>query len=173
MFDRLVDVITSWLEALRFLVVVADYERAVKLRLGRYSETLDPGLHWLIPLVDDYITCAVVPNTLRMHDQSISTKDGTELAVSGIITYTVVDPRAFLLGVEGGPEALADSAYGAVAEWVASNSYSDVRDPSNWPKLETRIRRAAKDYGIEIVRFRFADLTKAKALRLLGMKVGA
>jgi regulator of protease activity HflC (stomatin/prohibitin superfamily) len=173
LFDKLVDVIIGWLEALRFLTVVADYERTVLLRLGRYRKTLEPGLHWLIPLADEILTCYVVPNTLRLHDQSLTTKDGRDIAVGGIITYRVVEPKVFLLEVEGGAEAVADSVYGAVAEWVAGNDYDHVRDPSNWSKLETRVRRAAKDYGIEVVRFKFADMARAKALRLLGMRVGA
>lgn len=168
MFERLIDVLIGWLEALRFLTVVADYERTVLLRLGRYKRTLEPGLHWIMPLADDILSCYTVPNTLRLHDQSLTTKDGKDIAVAGIITYRVVDPKAFLLEVEGGAEAIADSAYGAVAEWVASNDHDHVRDPANWGKLESKVRRSAKDYGIDVVRFKFADMARAKALRLLG-----
>jgi regulator of protease activity HflC (stomatin/prohibitin superfamily) len=168
MFDKLIDVLVGWFEVLRFATVVADYERTVQLRWGRYRATLEPGLHWILPLADSILSCYTVPNTMRMHDQSLRTKDGMDLAVAGIITYCVSDPRVFLLKIEGGEQAIGDCAYGAVAEWVASNDYSVVADPENWSKLESKIRRAAKDYGIDILRFKFSDLARAKALRLLG-----
>lgn len=146
------------------------YERGVKLRLGKFKKVLEPGLNWKWPLADYIVTCTVVPNTVRLMDQSLTTSDGKDVAVAGIITFSVTDPRKFLLEVEGGVEAIGDTTYGAIAEWVSSQEHDQIRNPANWPKLESKIRRAAKDYGIDVLRFKFADQTRSKAIRLLGGK---
>lgn len=168
MLDRLLDLLAGWVEALMPWTIVYAYERGVLLRFGRFKRVLEPGWRWLIPVVDHVLTCTVVPNTMRLMDQNLTSSDGHDMAVAGIITFTVTDPRKFLLEVEGGGEAIADTTYGAVSEWVSSQSRDNIRDPANWTKLESRVRRQAKEYGIEVLRFRFADLTRAKAIRLLG-----
>lgn len=170
MLDRLFDLLASWISALSPCTIVYAYEQAVRLRFGRYKSTLGPGLHWQIPLVDHILSVTTVTNTLRLMDQNLTTKDGTDMAVSGIVTFRVTDPKVFLLEVEGGGEAIADTTYAAVAEWVSSQDRATVVNPENWSKLESKVRRAAKAYGIDVLRFSFADQTRAKALRLLGGK---
>lgn len=170
MLDRLFDLLAGWLDALTPWTVVYAYEKGVRLRFGRFNQVLEPGWHWQVPLVDHVMTCTVVANTMRLMDQNLTTADGQDMAVSGIVTFRVTDPKIFLLDVEGGGEAIADTTYGAIAEWVSSNTRDIIRNPESWTKLESRIRRQAKEYGIDVIRFKFADQTRAKALRLLGGK---
>lgn len=167
MLDRLLDLLAGWLQALTPFVVVYAYERGVRLRWGRYHSDLEPGLHWLIPLADSVLTVNSVTNTFKLAPQNLTTRDQKDLAVTAIVTYRVTSPKTFLLEVEGGAEAVADVTFATVAGWVASQDYPTVTDPKNWPKLETKVRHAAKAYGIEVLRFGFADQCRAKALRLL------
>ncbi len=170
MFDRLIDLISSWGNTLKFWVVISCYERGVLLRWGKYRRVLEPGLHFIWPFADDILTTTVVANTVRLKDQNLSTLDDQDMAVAGVITFKVADPAMYLLEVEGGVDAICDVTYGAIAEWVSANTRADVRNPANWSKIETKIRRAAKVYGIDVVRFMFADQVRSKAIRLLGMQ---
>jgi len=167
MLEKLFNTLVEWIESVRPFMVVHAYEQAVLLRWGRFKRVLEPGFHWVIPFVDYAIVQTVVANTMRLLPQNLTTADDQAIAVTGIITFKIVDVRAFLIDVEGGTEAIADTTYGALAEWVASSTLADVRDPSKWARLETKIRRAAKDYGIDVLRFKLSDCVKARAIRLL------
>lgn len=172
MLDRLIDLLVAGWHAIRPVLVVDDDERAVLLWLGRFSRVLEPGLHWVCPLAHTGRTCKVVQGTMRLHEQTLTTADQAEITLSPIVTFRVVDPRKFLLDMDGS-SAIDDVTYGAVSEWVHKNPREHVLDPTNWHKLTLRVRASADDYGVHVERVRFGDLTRSRQIRLLGNVNGA
>lgn len=168
MFDKLIEFLSQFWEGTRPWTVILEYERAVLLRLGRYSKTLGPGLHWVIPWVDTTISVSTVANTYHLADQSLITRDGEAVSVSAVITYEIADVRKALLEVEGGTAAVADISFGAIAEWVCNHTLDELREPRNWPRIATVVRKQGKTYGIDVKRVTFSDITRSKTLRLLG-----
>jgi len=79
----------------RSVTRINQYQRGLVERFGKYKETLDPGLHFIIPFVD------VVASRLDMREsvidiepQSVITKDNVTVTVDAIIYYFVMDPKA-------------------------------------------------------------------------------
>ena|ERR1700741_3993007 len=172
MLDRLVDLLLAFLHLFKCWFVIDQDEAGVLLRLGRYRRILGPGLHWILPLsIHQVRVTKVVQGTMRLYDQGLTTADDKDMTLSAVVTFHVEDPKRYLVDMDGG-SAVDDVTYGAVAEWVAANTRDYIRDPGNWPKLESKIRHAAKEYGVRIVRVKFGDLIRAKALRLLGNQHG-
>jgi len=167
-FEKLFEWLTQFWEALRPWIIILEYERAVLLRLGRYRKTLGPGFHWVAPWLDTTISATTVANTFHLADQSLITRDGESVSVSAVITYEIADARKFLLEVEGGTAAVADISFGAIAEWVCRHALDELREPKNWPRIATEVRRQGKTYGIDVKRVTFSDITRSKTLRLLG-----
>jgi regulator of protease activity HflC (stomatin/prohibitin superfamily) len=167
MFQWLTDLIQMCGRSLRLFAIVEADEHAVKLRFGRYRSLLAAGYHFTWPLLETTRKCKTVQGTMRLFDQGLTTKDKQDITVSAIVTFRVEDPKKFLLDTDGG-SAVDDVTYGAVSEWVAANDRDYILDPKNWRRLRTEINAAAKEYGIEIVRVRFGDLCRSKAIRLLG-----
>ena len=168
MLDRLFDFLTGCWDLVRPFVVINAYERGVRLRWGRYKDVLEPGPHFIWPLMDYVMLATTVANTLHLHDQSLVTRDGKNVTLCGVVTFQVSDPKVFLLEVEGQYEALSDATYGAVADHVCSTDYDTLRNSDSWAKLTSAARRAAKQYGVHIVRLQLSDFTVSKTLRLLG-----
>ena len=74
--------------------VVPQQSAWVVERLGRFKETLQPGLNIIIPFVDRVAyrhSLKEVP--LDVPEQVCITKDNTQLAVDGLIYFQVTDPR--------------------------------------------------------------------------------
>ena len=77
-------------------------------RLGRYSRTLEPGLHLLVPFVD------VVRANIDLREQVVSfppqpviTSDNLVVSIDTVIYYQVIDPKSavyeianFIQGIE-------------------------------------------------------------------------
>lgn len=86
-----------WLASGFYLVDQA--ERAVTLRLGKYNETLTPGLHWNPPVIDKVYKI----NTTRLRsfhqEATMLTQDENIVQVSISIQYVVNNPRDYLLNV--------------------------------------------------------------------------
>lgn len=84
------DQVRSWISP---IAIVADWEEAIVLRLGRYHRTLKPGPHWVMPKVETVIRKAVKPDTLDLPTQCVTLRDGTPWTFSVSLIFEVVDLR--------------------------------------------------------------------------------
>ena len=74
---------------------ITQYERGLVERFGRYKETLDPGLHFIIPFVDNVAQrIDMRENVLDIEPQAVITRDNVTVTVDAIIYYYPVDPKA-------------------------------------------------------------------------------
>jgi regulator of protease activity HflC (stomatin/prohibitin superfamily) len=170
MFDRLIDLLLSSLQAFQFLTVIDAYQKGVVLRLGKYHRTLEPGLHAIWPFyVERVLTDDVVPTTKGFDAQSLVTKDGVSVVVCAVVTFKTRDVKRLLLEVENAAAAMRDATYGVVGERVCDTEYADLNTSQFRDSVTKAVRRRAFDYGIEVTSVQFADLSRARSVRLWGM----
>jgi membrane protease subunit HflK len=167
MFDRLVEFLLQCLGLFKAWEIVDCYQKGVVLRFGRHVRNVGPGFHWVWPFgVERVLHANIVPNTTNLGVQSLTTKDGHQVVISGLLTWRVADPTKFLLEVEGGQDAVADITFCSIADSVQGSTWEQVSDPDFPAKTATKLRRRAGRYGIEIDRLQFSDLSKCRSLRL-------
>jgi len=167
MFDRLIDMLLGCLQWFVPFVVVDEFERAIVLRFGKFHRVLEPGFHWIIPLeAEKVLADNVVPRTVNLGSQSLTTKDGKVVVVGGVVTASIRDIKKALLEVEGVDDALKDSCYGAIGSLVAAHPWDAVQQDTFSETLTKACRKQAWRYGIEIERVQLSDLSLARTLRL-------
>lgn len=78
---------------LRSVRMVSQAQVQVVERLGKYAKTLEPGLHILVPIIDN------VKATIDMREQVVSfppqpviTRDNVTMSIDSVLYYTVTDP---------------------------------------------------------------------------------
>ncbi len=169
MFDKLFEFLSSSWSYITPFIVVDAYDRGIVLRFGRYHKTLEPGFHWLWPFYEFALTQCVAWDTSSLHDQSLTTKDGVQVSVSAVLTWRVHDVSTFLIDVQDQNTVLADVAYGLVAQHVLTNTWSDLLAPEALERLKKGVRAKAFRFGIEVSNVQFANVTKSRSIRLLGM----
>lgn len=167
MFDRLIDLLKESFEFFQFVQVLPEYEKGVLLRFGKFRRVVEPGVCWFWPFrIDILMTHPVMTDTQQLSEQSLTTKDGVSIVISGVITYTVSDVRLLILSVQGAREALIDSSMGIIGARVAQSTWDDVAGEGFSSSVEREIRRRAKKYGIDVDQLQFVDLTKSRSLRV-------
>ncbi len=167
MLDKLIDFVINIIDLFRFWHIIADYERGVVLRFGRFTKELDPGIHWVIPFgIDHVISDNIVPRTVALGSQSLMTKDGHTVAVSAIVTAKIRHIRKALLEVEGVDHALVDSCTAAVAAHVGASTWEQLRAVESGDVLTKECRRQAFQYGLEIQRVQLSDISLCRVIRL-------
>ncbi|MDN2658479.1 FtsH protease activity modulator HflK [Neptunomonas sp. CHC150] len=105
---------------------VDQQERGVVLRLGKYYETVNPGLHWNPPLIDQV---SIINTTrVREHDHKalMLTEDENIVDVSMVTQYVVSDPVAYMLQVRDPDGSLAQSAESALRQVVGSTDMHSI-----------------------------------------------
>ncbi|MBN7795552.1 FtsH protease activity modulator HflK [Parahaliea mediterranea] len=93
-------------------------ERAVVLRFGEYHSTVQPGLQWNPPLIDEVIKV----NTTRVRAVSFReimlTKDENIVEVRMSVQYVIDDPTKFVLEVRSPENSLQHAAQSAIRHVV-------------------------------------------------------
>lgn len=167
MIDKLIDFLISILDLFRFWDVIDDFSEGVVLRCGVFHRELKPGLHFIIPFCIEKVICDnVVPRTVKLGTQSLTTKDGRSVIVSGVVTARINNIRKALLEVEGMDDALKDSCGGEISRVIAESTWDQLHTGELSESLTQSCRKRGWRWGIEIMQVQMTDMTLAKSLRL-------
>jgi len=79
--------------------IVRPYQRGIIERLGKYQETVDPGLRLIIPLVDTMRTVDMREQVVDVPPQEVITSDNVTVSVDAVIYYEPTDPQRLIYNV--------------------------------------------------------------------------
>ncbi|WP_432428276.1 SPFH domain-containing protein [Salinilacustrithrix flava] len=79
--------------------IVKPYQRGVVERLGKYKETVDPGLRLIIPLVDHMRIVDMREQVVDVPPQEVITEDNVGVSVDAVIYYEPTDPQRLIYNV--------------------------------------------------------------------------
>jgi regulator of protease activity HflC (stomatin/prohibitin superfamily) len=80
--------------------IVKQYERGVLFRLGRVIGVREPGLRFIIPVVDVLHRVSFRIVTMPIQSQGIITRDNVSIDVAGVAYYRVVDAVRSVVAIE-------------------------------------------------------------------------
>lgn len=107
--------------------IVKQYERGVQLRFGRYINTKEPGLRFMVPYVDRMIKVDMRTLTWVLDErQEIITRDNVTVHVDAVVYFNVIDPVKAVLEVED---------YKTATEQLALTSLRSVLGQSDLDEL--------------------------------------
>ncbi len=72
--------------------IVAQYQKGLVMRLGKYHGAVDAGLVFLMPFVDELIRVDLREKVINVEPQKVITKDNVTVTVDAVVYYKVVDP---------------------------------------------------------------------------------
>lgn len=147
--------------------VVAEWERMVVLRLGRFRGVMPPGLHLLVPIFDTPIFVEMRVQTVDIPRQQTITKDNVPVLMNGVIFFNVGDARAAALEVQSYRQAIARYAQATLRDTVGSLSLDELL--SHQDRLETELARnvdaASKAWGLHVQAIKIEDLDVPEDLK--------
>ncbi|MDC9720711.1 MAG: FtsH protease activity modulator HflK [Gammaproteobacteria bacterium] len=105
---------------------VDQQERAVVLRLGKFTETVQPGLHWNPPLIDNVTKVNVTAVRNVDHRALMLTEDENIVEVGLSVQYVVSNPKNFLLEVRNPEGSLLQATESALRHVVGGSEMHSV-----------------------------------------------
>jgi regulator of protease activity HflC (stomatin/prohibitin superfamily) len=171
-FDRLLDVALELSKWAAPVAHIQPWEGGVRITsfLSRQRvRAIGPGLHFKIPFIQIIETTEVVTTTQNLPPQSLTTKDGKSVTVSGIIKFSIKDVVPLFTSVVDREDVLRDVALGAIHRAVRSREWGEIiKDQGT---LEKEVRSSIADdvnkLGFKIERFTFSDLASVRTIRLM------
>jgi membrane protease subunit HflK len=136
---------------------VDQQERAVVLRLGKFSETVQPGLHWNPPLVDSVNIVNVTAVRNVDHRALMLTEDENIVEVGLSVQYVVSSPKDFLLEVRDPEGSLLQATQSALRHVVGGSEMHSVLTEGRALlalDIESRLQDLLNDYktGLEVIK---------------------
>ncbi|MFP3282274.1 MAG: SPFH domain-containing protein, partial [Caldivirga sp.] len=77
--------------------VVPEYQRLVKLRLGKFKGVYGPGIVFVVPLIDRVITVDLRTIMIDMPSQRALTRDNVEVSIDASVYLRVLDAKNTVL----------------------------------------------------------------------------
>ncbi|GFW47678.1 stomatin-like protein 2, mitochondrial [Trichonephila clavipes] len=143
------------------IMFVPQQEAWVVERMGRFNRILQPGLNFLVPIVDKvkYVQ-SLKELAIDIPKQSAITLDNVTLNIDGVLYLRVVDPYKASYGVEDPEFAITQLAQTTMRSELGKISLDSVfreRESLNFAIVEA-INKASNAWGIDCLRYEIRDI---------------
>ena len=165
MFDKLIQLIQQFGHAMSPVFVVDMWEKALVLRLGKFEDIKEPGLHFKIPFVDSVWHQTVVTQSIHLHPQSITSLDYKNIVVRAIVRYDINDTYLFLTKLAHPTDVLVDTTGAMIREIIEERNWEDLCDIE--VELTQRIGVKVSEWGINIEKVTLTDLAEISSVRVI------
>jgi regulator of protease activity HflC (stomatin/prohibitin superfamily) len=154
--------------------IVAQYQKGLVLRLGKYHATANSGLNVLAPLIDELIKVDMREQVISVEPQKVITRDNVTVTVDAVIYYRVVDPVRAVFEVQNFALAATTLAQTNLRNLIGDKSLDETltaRDMIN-TNLRAVLDEATNGWGVKVTRVEVqridppSDITEAMSRQM-------
>ena len=143
--------------------VVQQYERMVVFRLGRTDESMvrDPGLRFLIPIIDRPVKVDTREQFIEVPSQTTITRDNAPINVDFLIYWRIADPLKSVVNVANFPGALqgvATTTLRAVIGDILLDEVLSKREQIN-EVLRVKLDEVTERWGGQVTTVEIREIT--------------
>ncbi len=142
--------------------VVPQNQAFIVERLGKYSKTLEAGIHFLFPFIDRVAyRHSLKEFAVDVPAQQAITKDNVALGIDGVLYMRIMDPKAASYGVENLRFAITQLAQTSMRAEIGKLSLDETfesRENVN-AKVTHAIDEASEAWGTKVLRYEVKDIS--------------
>ena len=155
------------------VVIVRDTEKAILLKLGAFERTLDPGLNFKVPFIDNVIKFEGRLRSLDTPPDRVLSNEPKPLNVDAFVKYMIVDAETYYTATNGGQTRVAEDTLQRRVKDKIRNEFgkrtlqevvSGDRD-GLMEALKDSLGEDAGELGVQIVDFRVKRIDFERELR--------
>lgn len=134
------------------LKVVKEYERGVRFTLGKFSGVINPGLRFVIPILQTWQKVDIRTKVIDVPDQDAITKDNVSIKVNAVLYFKVSDAEKAIIQVEHYAYAVSQLAQTTMRDVVGEVTLDELlskRDAVS-SKIRLIVDKATDPWGIKV-----------------------
>ncbi len=163
--NGLIEFIRRFAEIFIWWTIIQPWEGAIRVRFGRWVQTLVPGIHFRVPYVDSVFRQTMRLRFCMMGVQTLSTTDGKTITLAASVGYCIADIWKLYNTLHHAEETIRQLAMGEIARFIQTRKVVEC----NPEAIETAISKTLNfdDYGIAFDSIRLIDFAIVKTFRLI------
>jgi regulator of protease activity HflC (stomatin/prohibitin superfamily) len=140
--------------------IVKQYERGVVFRLGRVIGSREPGLRFLIPIVDIMHRVSLRIVTMPIQSQGIITRDNVSVDVSAVAYFRVVDAVKSVVAIENVQAAINQIAQTTLRKVIGQHSLDETLAETDRINDDIRdiLETTTTEWGVEVTLVELKDI---------------
>lgn len=147
--------------------IVPQSEKWTVERFGKYTRTLDAGMHVIVPVVDRIgAKLSLREQVLDIAQQEVITRDNALISADGVVFYQIMDAEKAAYQVEDLYRALTNLTQTNIRSVLGSMELDQLlsnRDEIN-DRLLLIVNEASDPWGVRITRVELKDITPPEDL---------
>lgn len=147
--------------------IVQQYQTAIVFTLGRFSRTLNPGLNFILPLLEWTTTVDMRVLTRDIPKQQVITKDNVPVTINGVVYFKVLDASTAIIKVQDYYYAISQYAQAALRDVVGGMTFDDLLAERQKIGDEIRqiVEKESANWGLEVVTIKIQDVDVPEDLK--------
>lgn len=149
------------------LKVVPQANAYIIERLGAYKETLQVGMHFLVPVLDRVAKkVSLKEQVIDFPPQSVITKDNVTMKVDTVIYFQITDPKLYTYAVDNPLIALETLTATTLRNIIGSLELDETltsRDVIN-DRMQGTLDTATDPWGIKVKRVEIKDIQPPRGI---------
>lgn len=149
------------------VAIVQENHEVLVTTWGKYSKTLKPGLHFVIPIMQRAIDVDKSQITLELDQETVITKDNAEVNVTVSINYHVFDTQKYVFQNQDSIESVKEQTKSELRDIIGGKDLNDILNQSNDinAKLQQALNDMTSTYGIKVDRINITNLSPIDSIQ--------
>jgi regulator of protease activity HflC (stomatin/prohibitin superfamily) len=147
--------------------IIRPYEKGLVERLGKFNRILDPGVHFIIPLMERVKKVDMREHVVDVPPQEVICKDNVVVTVDAVVYYQVIDPIKAVYNVSNFLMAivkLAQTNLRAIIGEMELDETLSGRDIIN-ARLREELDKITDRWGVKITRVEIQRIDPPKDIQ--------
>jgi len=142
------------------LRIIKQYEQGVLFRFGRVAAVRQPGLRFIVPLVDVLHRVSLRIVTMPIQSQGIITRDNVSVDVSAVAYFRVLDATKSVVAIENVRAAIDQIAQTTLRKQVGQHTLDETLSETDRINLDIRANLdvATEAWGVEVTLVELKDI---------------
>jgi len=140
--------------------VVYEYQRAIVFTLGKFSGVFNPGLNYVIPLIQTTRIVDIRIKTVDIPKQEVMTKDNVPVSVNAVVYFRIEDPKAAVLEIEDYTYAVAQYGQTALRDVIGNKELDFVLTERDQiaDEIQAIVDKETSRWGVDITAIKIQDI---------------
>jgi regulator of protease activity HflC (stomatin/prohibitin superfamily) len=140
--------------------VVTQYEKGVLFRLGRVVAVRDPGLNFIVPVIDRLRRVSMRIVTMPIQSQGIITRDNVSVDISAVAYFRVVDAEKSVVAIENVYSAIDQIAQTTLRKVVGQHTLDQALSETDTINADIRqiLDTTTLEWGVEVTLVELKDI---------------